>query len=147
MSYTLLKQRQQKEFDDFPMAFAFNKMQFAEGMRKLGLNPDETDRICFIGAGGFIRKEDETALIEMNRRHMREHEAAIAADLTGNGYIYEMFTSELADHEYGYTRDAEPALSALNITWEQLKKDERMYRSFQKVCKEQADWYDKRYGK
>lgn len=62
-SYDQLRARQQKEVDDFPMAFAFNDKQFAEGMRKLGLDPSETCQVLSIGAGGFIRKTDEDAFI------------------------------------------------------------------------------------
>lgn len=142
-SYDQLRARQQKEVDDFPMAFAFNDKQFAEGMRKLGLDPSETCQVLSIGAGGFIRKTDEDAFIKMFHRHHTEHEAAIAADKTGNGYIYEMFRYELANHEYGYTRNAEPALAALGVTWEQLAQDQRVLRSFKKACKDEANWHDK----
>lgn len=35
--YQEMRNRQQAEVNAFPMFFAFNKQQFAEGMRKLGL--------------------------------------------------------------------------------------------------------------
>ena len=37
--YQEMRNRQQAEANAFPMFFAFNKQQFAEGMRKLGLSP------------------------------------------------------------------------------------------------------------
>ena len=37
--YQEMRNRQQAEVNAFPMFFAFNKQQFAEGMRKLGLSP------------------------------------------------------------------------------------------------------------
>lgn len=44
-------------FDDFDgLFFAFNNSQFSEGMKKIGLNPDDTDKILSIGAGGYIAK-------------------------------------------------------------------------------------------
>ena len=36
--YQEMRNRQQAEVNAFPMFFAFNKQQFAEGMRKLGLS-------------------------------------------------------------------------------------------------------------
>ena len=37
--YQEMRNRQQAEVNAFPMFFAFNKQQFAEGMRKLGCPP------------------------------------------------------------------------------------------------------------
>lgn len=36
--YQEMRNRQQAEINAFPMFFAFNKQQFAEGMRTLGLS-------------------------------------------------------------------------------------------------------------
>ena len=141
-SYIELKKRQQKELHDFPKAFAFNSEQLAEGMRKLGLDPSETDKVVSIGAGGFIRKTDEAAYHALFHRHHLEHEAAMAADKTGNGYLLQMFRCELSNHEYGYTRDADPALMARGIYWEDIGNDERLMHAFEKACKQEADWYD-----
>lgn len=44
-SYEELKVKHKKEVDEFPMAFSFTKEQFADGMRKLGLNPDDTEAV------------------------------------------------------------------------------------------------------
>ena len=101
-SYAQMKERQQREVNDFPMVFAFSDRQFAEGMRALGLDPSDRGQIVPIGGGGFIRKTDEEAYKAMFRRHRLEHEAAMDADKTGDGYLLEMFRCELADHEYGY---------------------------------------------
>ena len=42
--YQEMRNRQQAEVNAFPMFFAFNKQQFAEGMRKLGLSPSDTEK-------------------------------------------------------------------------------------------------------
>lgn len=101
-SYTELKKRHQKEVNAFPMFFAFSDEQFVEGMRKLGRAPSETDKVYRTWAGGFYQKSDAPARREMLDRHEREHQNAIAADKIRNGYIFEMFYYEMANHEYGF---------------------------------------------
>lgn len=145
-TYSQMKARQQKEVNGFPMAFAFCSGQFAEGMRRLGLDPSDKEQIVSIGGGGFIRKTDEEAYKAMFRRHRLEHEAAMDADKTGDGYLLEMFRHELSNHEYGYTRDPEPALLALGIYWEDIGGDERLLHAFETACQQEADWYDKHCG-
>ena len=145
-TYSQMKARQQKEVNDFPMAFAFCSGQFAEGMRRLGLDPSDKEQIVSIGGGGFIRKTDEEAYKAMFRRHRLEHEAAMDADKTGDGYLLEMFRHELSNHEYGYTRDPEPALLALGIYQEDIVSDERLLHAFTAACQQETDWYDKHCG-
>lgn len=145
-SYAQMKKRHQEEVNDFPMIFAFNGNQFREGMAKLGLRPDETEKIVSIGAGGYIRKSDADALKALFRRQKREKAEAMAADKDGSGYLYQMFRAELSNHEYGYTRDAESALEALGITWEQLEQDGRMAHVFLSACKDEGAWYDAHCG-
>lgn len=141
-TYREMKCRQQEEINAFPMAFAFSKTQLAKGMWKLGLQPDDTDQVVSIGGSGFVRKTDVEAFRQMFRLHRLERKSAMDADRTGDGFLLEMFRYELANHEYGYTRDAEPALDALGIALEDLAGDERLMRAFQKACREEADWYE-----
>lgn len=114
--YRLLKSKHEKEFNQFPMFFAFSNKQFAEGMEKLGLNEDDTDKIYSIGGGGYIRREDSKLLDEMIERHSNEMEKAISEDTDGTGFIYDMFTYEFENHEVPWTYDIEPALDALGMS-------------------------------
>lgn len=140
-AYKALKDKHQKEVNEFPMFFAFSNEQFDEGMKKLGLDPKDTDKIYKLGStGGFYRKSDSQALRDMFARHRKEQADAIAADKTGEGYIFDMFDYELANHEYGYTWDMEPALDALGLTIEDVRADERMKNALKKACKAQQDW-------
>ncbi|MBR5845526.1 MAG: hypothetical protein IKY65_04635 [Rikenellaceae bacterium] len=119
-SYRVLTAKHEKEINAFPFMWAFNQKQFDEGMRRLGLEPTDTDKIYSIGAGGFIRKTDAEAMHELIERHTAERQAAIAADGTGEGFILDMFTYELDNHEYCITRDLEPTLDALGLTVEEV---------------------------
>lgn len=130
-TYTEMRDRHQKEWNDFPMFFAFNDSQFTEGMKKLGLKPSETKKIYKLGStGGFYRKSDATALREMIDRHHAEEETAIAADIDGTGFAFEMFYHELANHEYCVTYDVTDALNALGYTMTKINNSEHLLKAF-----------------
>ena len=115
--YQILKERQQKEINEFPMFFAFNKQQFAEGMQSLGLNSADTAAIYKLSnTGGFFRKSDSTRFHDMMNRHADERQQAIDEDTTGDGYVFDMFKYELVNHEYGYSGDLSYTLEALGLT-------------------------------
>lgn len=119
--YMTLKARHQSEVNDFPMSFAFSKQQLEEGLRKLGLEPTDTDKVYSIGGGGFIRKTDSDALFEMFTRHKAEFKAAVEADKDGTGFVYQMFRYELANHEYGYTYELDDTLRAVGFSYEEVQ--------------------------
>ena len=132
--YRMLKARQQEEFNEFPMFFAFSHEQFSEGMRKLGLDPNDADKISAFGdTGGFFRKTDVPALKAMFERHHSEIKEAIKADKRGDGFIYDMFVYELANHEYCYTEDPSEALQALRLTPEDIENNPKMRRALKRA--------------
>lgn len=134
--YSELKNKHEKEVNAFPMFFAFSQKQFEEGMAKFGLKPDETDKIYKLGStGGFYLRSDSKKLVEMFTRHERELKEAIAADETGDGFIYDMFNYELGNHEYCITWDLEPTLDCLGLTLEEVKADARLYHGLSKAIR------------
>ncbi len=133
--YQELKDRQQKEFNKFPLGAAFNKEQFANMMAKWNLTVNDTDKICSLGAGCYIRKCDIEAYKNIGLRFKQELDDAIAADPTGDGFIYDMFLYELANHEYCITYDLEDTLNALHLTAEQVKADKRLHHGLSKAIK------------
>ncbi len=142
-SYITLKNQHQKEVDGFPFFFAFTKDQYEEGMRKFGLKSSDTDKICRLGStGGFLLKTDRAKMHEMFGRHERERKEAIAADKTGNGYIYDMFNTELSNHEYVVTGDITDTLDALGMEYSDIVADQRIERAFHKARKNQKAFYD-----
>lgn len=131
--YMELRSRQQKEVNALPLGFAFNESQFDEMMKGWGLSPKkDLDKIVSIGAGGFIQKKDRSLLHETFDRHKQEMKEAIAADPTGEGFIFDMFLCELDNHEYGYTGDTTDALEALGFTAKEVVDDPRLNRG---ICK------------
>lgn len=140
-NYLALKERQQKEVNDFPMFFAFSDKQFEEGMKKIGLDPSDTDKIYKFGStGGFYKKTDSQALKDMFNRHDEEMNKAIEEDKTGEGFIYEMFNYELANHEYCVTYEVDDTLRALGLTIEEVNDDTRLSHGLNKARKNQQQY-------
>lgn len=134
--YQVLKDRQQKEFNAFPMGAAFSQKQFDEMMGKWGLLPTDTDKILHIGSGCYIRKTDRDAFHELVDKLDREKKEAIAADTTGDAIIKDMFLYELANHEYCITYDLEDTLDALGLTVDEINADPRLLRGLEKALKQ-----------
>jgi hypothetical protein len=131
--YVELIDKHQEEFNNFPCFFAFDKKQFNEGMEKLGLNPDDTDKI-YRGIGGmFYKKSDSQKLKDMLNKHDKEFKEAVANDKTGEGFIYQMFKYELANHEYGYTYELDDTLNALDLTIEEINNNKNLLNGLNKA--------------
>ena len=140
MTYSELKERQQQEINAFPFIWAFNESQLADGMRRLGLDPTaDRGQIVHVGGGGYIRKADKKALQDLFAKHRRELQEAIAADKTGDGFIYDMFYTELANHEYSYTGDVTDAVNACGLTVEQINEDPALIHGLKKAADELQD--------
>lgn len=138
--YQEMREKHQKEISDFPMFFAFNKDQFAEGMKKLGLRETQTYLVCQTGFGGYCRKSDSRAYAELLMKQHRELRNAL---MTNDEFLSEALDYELGNHEYVVTCDASDALSALDLTYSEVRKNERLYNALQKACKAQLEWYAK----
>ena len=119
-TYKQFRERQQKEFESIPMAFAFSDKQFEEGMQKLGLDPKDTSKVCSVGGGGFMRKTDIDTLAELTSRHEQEQEEVFKND----DFMLDAILYQLWNHEYGYTYNVKPALEALGLS----KDEERVSR-------------------
>ena len=140
MTYKELKDRQQAEINAFPFIWAFNESQFADGMRRLGLDPAaDRGQIVHYAGGGYIRKSDKKALEDLFAKHRRELQEAIAADKTGENFVYDMFYTELANHEYSYTMDLAEGIAACGLTVEQINADPALIRGLKKAADELQD--------
>ena len=116
--YVNLVRKQEKEFNDFPMFFAYNEKQYKEGKQTLGIIDDKD--ICYIGYCGCIRKKDLQAFNNMIEKHKIEIKQSIENDKTGEGFIYDMFLYELENHEYFITYEIDDTLDALNLTIDEV---------------------------
>ena len=125
-TYTELKRRHEEEFGAFPMIFAFSDKQFEEGMEKLGLTLNDTDKVYKNSCGGIYRKTDSEALKSLMHRHADELTGAIDGDEDGTGFILGMFDYELANHEYCYTWDITDTISALGLTVDKINESKSL---------------------
>lgn len=132
-AYTELQKKHQEEVNAFPCFFAYDKDQFAEGMKSLGLKPTDTKLIYRGMAGMYYRKSDSPRLKEMLDRYIKEEQEAINGDTTGEGYILDMFSEELANHEYGYTRDLSDTLGAVGLTLDKVRSSKTLLHGLQKA--------------
>ena len=135
MTYRELKERQQQEVNAFPMFAAFSEKQFDEGMQRLKIKSRKN--VLSIGAGVFIRKDDRDAFVSMMKRHTDEVKQACAADQTGDGFIFDMFYSCLADHEYSYTRDLADGIAATPFTIDEINANAALLHGLSKAAKAQ----------
>lgn len=134
-SYTEMKARHQAEFNALPLGFAFNEEQLAEMLEKWGLHRNNCScKICYLGCGTYIQKKDKGRLDKTLERHRKELLGAIVADSTGDGFVFQMFLTELENHEYSYTRDISDALSALGLTSEAVISDPKLAKGLVKAC-------------
>ena len=58
---------------------------------------------------------------------------AIAGDLEGESFIYDMFKYELANHEYGCTWELEDTIQALNLTLEEINNSQNLKAGLKKA--------------
>ena len=139
--YLELTKKHQKESNEFPFIFAFSNEKLIEGMAKLGLKEYETNKLLSLGNGAFIRKSDKEKLNQMFNRHEEELKKAINEDLTGEGFIYQMFNYELANHEYCITYEIDDTLNALGLTMDEIRNDDKLLHGLKKAIDNQKSCF------
>ena len=113
-----MKKKHEQELTDFDgMFFAFSNDQLKQGMEKIGLDESNTDKICSIGAGGYLLKEKKQAFKDMFASRSTEMEEALKT----RDFLFEALSYELANHEYCYTYEYEQTFDALDLSLEKLK--------------------------
>lgn len=137
-TYEAMKDRQQKLVNALPLAFAFTEKQYKTKLQEWNITEEEAraGAIVSIGGGGFIRSQDARKVADTFDSIRDEINAAIAADQTGDGFIYDMFLYELQNHEFIITQDTRETLDALEITEADLKERPALRHGLNKAIKE-----------
>lgn len=113
--YLDLKQRHQKEVEDFPIAYAFNGKQLKEAIEKLGATKQE---VTTLGYGTVIKRSDIPALDILMENHRHE----LSEAMKDKEFAYEAFLFEMDNHEYAINFDGDTeVLSCFNLVYAQLE--------------------------
>ena len=115
--YLDFKKQQEKEFAEFPIAYAFNDKQVQEALEKLGATKEECTSV--FGHGDIVKKEDVNALIALLQRHTRELRDKLRED---KEFAEAAFLYEMDNHEYAinWTAD-EDVMDCFSIDWQMLR--------------------------
>lgn len=130
-AYVKLKEQHQRELSEFPWFVAFDQKQFEDGMLKLGLDPGDKDSVMSVPPGIIIRKEDENDYYMMHHRWKEEHLESIEDDESGFGYVYDMFSYELNNHEFSYTADPSDAIEASGFSENMINFVPKLHNPFE----------------
>ena len=116
--YLDLQKRHQKEFEDFPIAYAFNDKQLEEALEKLGATKEEC--ITVFGHGDIVKRENAKSLVDLLEHHVKELHQKLKDD---KEFAEAAFLYEMDNHEYAinWTGD-EDVLDCFNLNWEKLRK-------------------------
>lgn len=116
--YLDLKKRQQKEFEDFPIAYAFNDKQLEEALAKLGATKEEC--VSVFGHGDIVKRENADLFIEMLERHTDEIKQRLIEDVE---FAEAAFLYEMDNHEYAINWSAdEDVMDCFCIDWKFIRK-------------------------
>lgn len=137
-TYKEMRERHQNEVNALPLAFAFSRDRYREKLAEWNISEEDARNgaIVGIGGGGFCRAEDHNDVLATFKRIHDETQAAIDADATGDGYIYQMFLYELNNHEFSYTGDVDDTLTALGISEEDIAANEALRHGLNRAIRE-----------
>lgn len=116
--YLELKKQHEKEFGDFPIAYAFNDKQLEEALEKLGATREEC--ITVFGHGDIVKRTDAKALIDLLENQREKMLQRIKDDPE---FAYEAFLYEMDNHEYAINWSAdEDVLAVFSIDFGFIRK-------------------------
>lgn len=116
--YLDLKKKHEKEFAEFPIAYAFNDEQLKEALEKLGATKEEC--VTVFGHGDIVKRTDAKALVEMLERHTNEIKQKLKEDPE---FAEAAFLYEMDNHEYAINWSAdEDVLGCFCITFDDIRK-------------------------
>ena len=116
--YLDLKKRHEKEFEEFPIAYAFNDKHLEEALAKLNATKEEV--VTVFGHGDIVKRENVKALIALLERHEQELHQKLKDDAE---FAEAAFGYEMDNHEYAINWDGDAdVLGCFNITFEKINR-------------------------
>lgn len=135
MLYQDFKKITEKEVNEFTKKYcfwAFGRDQLNKKLQELGITEEELQKNYVSFYGGAIRADK----VAEYRKIADKHNQQLKENMKNFDFAYSAFRYELANHEYGYTYDEEPALDALCLTAREVVKNEILNRAFCKAAQE-----------
>ncbi len=117
-AYEKMQERQRKEFEELPIAYAFNDQQLKEALEKLGAN-DISECCTVFNHGDIVKKADASKVKAATIRHFEELRDA----MKDKEFAYEAFLYEMDNHEYAINWDGDAdVLSCFCMNEKDLEK-------------------------
>ena len=114
-AYLKLQEKQRKDLEEFPIAYAFNEEQLQQALEKLGATKEEC--VTLWNCGDIMKKTDVPAFREMMKRHREE----IYEILKNEKDAEEAFLYEMDNHEYAINWSGdEDVMSCFNVDYDIL---------------------------
>lgn len=122
-TYKEVKEKYQKQINDFPCIVAFSKKSVEEKLSDLNVN--SIDDLKQIIPGYFIRKSDIEDFKQININKQTEIKT-LYNGYKGYRFAKSMFKYELNNQEYCITYDLTDTLEALNLTLEEIESNKNL---------------------
>lgn len=116
--YLDLQKKHRKEFEEFPIAYAFNEKQLEEALEKLGATEEEC--VTVFDHGDIVKRTDAKSLVELLERQREEMLQRIKDDPI---FAEAAFLYEMDNHEYAinWTGD-EDVLDCFGISFKEINQ-------------------------
>lgn len=99
-AYIEMKERHQRDFDELPLMFAFDRKQFEQGLEKRGWKEDQ---VVSMGCGGYATADGAKVIMDALKHHADE----LTAAMEDPEFAYGAFLYEMVNHEYSYNYDGD----------------------------------------
>lgn len=152
-SYEKLRNENQERYNRFAdtdnnIVCFFSDKQFQEVLEKTGLTEEQfADSYYHLISGAYVRKDKSAELDKIWEENEKAIANAIKNDPDGRHFVKDMFSYEMANHEYSYTRDLSDTLDSLGYTTDEINKnpkllnglnaalnDVKLYDEFEDLC-------------
>lgn len=133
MNYQELKQKHQKEVNDYlkdTAFFAFSNEQMQEGIKRLNVSPD--NKIFELGAGGYMLSSAKNGWLELLKNQKQE----LKDFRKKQKNLKDLIMTELSNHEYIYSQDDDLILEVCGISKDEFENDANLRSIYKKARKE-----------
>ena len=119
----LIKNKEQEQ-NKYPFIFS-DLAEMENELAKRNINKEDIE-YYFSENHFYIIQTHVDKFNEIAERYEKEIERRIEQDLTGEGFIKDMFKTQLKNYEYGYTLEADDAIERLGYTLEEIDTNTRL---------------------